>query len=90
MNFLPQWEKITSNEFVLNIIKRGYALEFHSDPPSVSCDKTSKTLREGQGGLTSVNRGNGGSRGIDTSPYSGTGGRLCVASEYNSLWVGFP
>lgn len=34
VNFLPQWEKMTSNDFVLNIIKREYALEFHSDPPS--------------------------------------------------------
>lgn len=31
--FLPQWD-ITSNEFVLHIIRRSYALDFHIDPPS--------------------------------------------------------
>lgn len=32
--FLLQWERVTSNKFVLDIIKDGYALEFHRSLPT--------------------------------------------------------
>lgn len=32
--FLPQWEKISSDKFVLGVVDRGYTLEFSESPPS--------------------------------------------------------
>lgn len=61
---------------VLKIIRRGYALEFQR---STLCLVT-KLPRDSEGqGLTITDQEDGGSRGIDTSPSSGTGGQFLFA-----------
>lgn len=47
--FLPQWQDLGPNHFILSIIEREYSLEFCSPPSSeVSDHRSSKGPREGQ------------------------------------------
>lgn len=36
-SFLPIWESITSDRWVLNIIREGYVIEFEANPPQLFC-----------------------------------------------------
>jgi len=48
--FLPFWEKITSDQWVLEVVKHGYRLNLEGSPPFTGCHRT--RLRDGQAALS--------------------------------------